>query len=183
MGLNEKALMVDALILHIDDRIKGASKKASDEIDAVPAEKLEEIFDAYILSIDGTINISQIQAQEKVLKSEKKIVTKSTTPTYKQTQDLLESSSSIIDLAEKRGMSKGTIIKHLSVLKEQNPDINLDKFMPDEKTIELIKNALIKIKERNNQDDFSEDGRPRLKPIFEALDSKVDYDDIRIVLF
>jgi len=183
MGLNDKALTVDALILHIDDRIKAASKKASDEISAVPAEHLEEIFNAYILSIDGTIDSSKIQAQEKVLKSEKKIVSTNATPTYKQTEDLLESSSSIVELATKRGVSKGTIIKHLSVIKEQNPDVNLDKFMPDTKTLELIKNAVVKIKERNNQDDFSEDGRPRLKPIFEALDAKVDYDDIRIALF
>ena len=183
MGLNDKALTVDALILHIDDRIKAASKKASDEISAVPAEKLEEIFNAYILSIDGTIDSSKIQAQEKVLKSEKKIVSTNATPTYKQTEDLLENSSSIMELATKRGVSKGTIIKHLSVLKEQKPDINLDKFLPDAKTLELIKNAVTKIKERNNKDDFSEDGRPRLKPIFEALDAKVDYDDIRIALF
>ena len=54
--------------------------------------------------------------------------------------------------------------------------------MPDPKTLELIKIAVVKIKERNNQDDFSEDGKPRLKPIFEALDSKVEYDDIRIAL-
>ena len=79
-------------------------------------------------------------------------------------------------------MSKGTIIKHLSVLKEENSDINLEKFMPDSKTLELVKDALVKIKERNNPDDFSEDGKPRLKPIFVELDSKVEYDDIRIAL-
>ena len=183
MGLNDKALTVDPLILHIDDRIKAASQKASDEISAVSSQNLEEIFDSYILSIDGITDITQIQEQEKVLKSEKKTVTNNATPTYIQTKELIESSNSIIELATKRGMSKGTIIKHLSVLKEQNPDINLDKFMPDSKTLELIKNAVIKIKERNNQDDFSEDGKPRLKPIFEALDSKVEYDDIRIALF
>jgi len=50
MGLNDKALTVDPLILHIDNRIKVASKKASDEISAVSAENLQEIFKAYILS-------------------------------------------------------------------------------------------------------------------------------------
>jgi hypothetical protein len=40
----------------------------------------------------------------------------------------------------------------------------------------------VKIKERNNPDDFSESGEPRLKPIFEELDSKVSYDDIRLAL-
>ncbi len=182
MGLNDLALSVDPLILHIDDRIKAASVKASNEISALSSENLEEIFEAYVLSVDGITDVTQIQAQEKVLKSEKKIVRNSVTPTHIQTKELLESSSSIVELAEKRGMSRGTIIKHLSILKEENPDINLDKFTSDAKTLELVKGALVTIKERNNADDFSEDGRPRLKPIFELLDSKVEYDDIRIAL-
>jgi len=182
MGLNDKALTVDPLILHIDDRIKAASAKASDEISTLSPENLKEIFNAYILSIDGILDVAQIEEQEKVLKSEKKVISKNPTPTHIQTKELIESSNSIDELATKRGMSKGTIIKHLSVLKEENSDIDLNKFMPDSKTLELVKAALVKIKERNNQDDFSEDGKPRLKPIFEALDSKVEYDDIRIAL-
>ena len=39
-----------------------------------------------------------------------------------------------------------------------------------------------KIKDRNNKDDFSEDGQIRLKPIFEALDSKLQYDAIKIAI-
>lgn len=182
MGLNDKALTVDPLILHIDDRIKAASIKANDEISALSPKDLQKIFDAYILSIDGITDMTQIQEQEKVLKSEKTILSKNTTPTYIQTKELIESSSNIEELSLKRGMSKGTIIKHLSVLKEQTPDIDLNKFMPDLETIKLIKNAVMKIKERNNQDDFSEDGKPRLKPIFEELDSKIHYDDIRVAL-
>ncbi|NOQ32098.1 MAG: AAA family ATPase [Helicobacteraceae bacterium] len=182
MGLNDKALSVDPLILHIDDRIKGASQKASDEISALSNENLQKIFDAYILSIDGILDVAQIQEQEKVLKSEKKVVSNNPTPTHLQTKELIESSNSIDELATKRGMSKGTIINHLGVLKEKNPDIDLDKFMPDTHTIELVKAALVKIKEKNNPDDFSENNEPRLKPIFEALGSKVEYDDIRIAL-
>jgi len=182
MGLNDKALTVDPLILHIDDRIKAASQKASDEISELSPENLQEIFESYILSIDGILDVAQIEEQEKVLKSEKKVVSNNPTPTHIQTKELMESSNSIDELAAKRDMSKGTIIKHLSVLKEENPDINLDKFMPDTKTLELIEATIRKIKERNNKDDFSEDGNPRLKPIFEALDSKINYDDIRVAL-
>ena len=182
MGLNDTALTVDPLILHIDDRIKAASKKASDEISALSPENLEQIFESYILSIDGITDTSKIKEQEAVLKSEKKIVANSVTPTHIQTKELIEASSSIVELATNRGMSKGTIINHLRILKEEDPDINLDKFMPDANTLILVKDALVKIKARNNEDDFSEDGKPRLKPIFEALDSKVAYDDIRIAL-
>ncbi len=183
MGLNDKALSVDPLILHIDDRIKAASLRASDEISTISPKDLEDIFSAYILSIGGTTDKDQIQKEEKVLKSEKKVVSKNPTPTHIQTLELIDSSNSIDDLALKRGMSKGTIIKHLSLLKEQNPDINIDKFLPDANTLKLVKDALTTIKKRANPDDFSDDGKARLKPIFELLDSKLSYDDIRIALF
>ncbi|RUM65135.1 MAG: helicase [Sulfurimonas sp.] len=182
MGLNNKALLVDPLILHIDDRIKAASKKASDEISAISAKKLQEIFEAYILSIDGLTDTDEIQKQELILKSEKKLVKRSSSPTHIQTKELIESSASVEELAKSRGMSKSTIINHLRILKEEDGELNLAKFLPDASTLSRIKEALVKIKERNTPDDFSEDGKTRLKPIYELLDGEVSYDDIRITL-
>ena len=182
MGLNDAALTVDPLILHIDDRIKSASKKASDEILAIAPENLQEIFESYVLSIDGITDINKIKEQETILKSEKKVIAKSTAPTHIQTKELIESSVSISELATNRGMSQGTIINHLRILKEKDADLNLDKFMPDINILTLVKDAVTSIKTKDNKDDFSEDGQIRLKPIFEALDSEVSYDNIRISL-
>lgn len=182
MGLNDKALSVDPLILHIDDRIKAASQKASDEISALDSANLEEIFNCYIMSIGGTTDISKIEEQERVLKSEKKVIANSATPTHIQTKELIETSNSIEELAFNRGMSKGTILKHLSVLKEQYPDLDLDKFMPDSNILTLVKDAQENIIKRANKDDFNENGKPRLKVIFEALDGNVSYDDINVAL-
>ena len=182
MGLNDTALSVDPLILHIDDRIKAASKKASDEISAISTENLQNLFIAYIQSIDGITDRTQIEMQEEILRSEKKIVTRSLVATHLQTKEMIQASNSILELAKNRGMSKGTIIKHLTILKELDPNIDLDEFMPEEKTLLLVKETVIKLKEQNTKEDFSEDGQLRLKPIFEALNGKVEYDDIRITL-
>ncbi|MEA2073511.1 MAG: AAA family ATPase [Campylobacterota bacterium] len=182
MGFNDLALAVDPLILHIDDRIKGASQKATDEISALSSQNLEEIFKAYIQSVEGITDISKIAAQEAILKSEKKIVANSVTPTHIQTKELLESSVSIEELATARGMSKGTIMNHLKILKEIDPKIDLEKFMPNAEICTLVNAAVEKIKIRNTPDDFSENGQIRLKPIFVELDSKVEYDDIKMAL-
>ena len=182
MGLNDKALSVDPLILHIDDRIKAASQKASDEISTLDPTNLEELFNCYIMSIGGTTDISKIEEQERVLKSEKKVIANSATPTHIQTKELIETSNSIEELALNRGMSKGTILKHLSVLKEQYPDLDLDKFMPDSNILTLVKDAQENIIKKANKDDFNENGKPRLKVIFEALDGNVSYDDINVAL-
>ena len=182
MGLNDLALKVDPLILHIDDRIKAASKKASDEISEMLDENLEKIFETYILSIGGITDIDKIKKQEAVLKSEKKIVTKSSTPTHIQTKELIETSSTILELATNRGMSQSTILNHLRILKDEDSSINLDKFMPDDNTLTCVKDALETIIKNDNKDDFSEDGKPRLKPLFDALDAKIKYDDIKVAL-
>ena len=183
MGLNDTALTVDPLILHIDDRIKTASKKASDEIFAISTENLQNLFTAYIQSIDGVTDTAQIEIQEEILKSDKKILTRSLVATHLQTKEMIQASNSIEELAKNRGMSNGTIIKHLGMLKELDPSIDLDKFTPDENTLLLVENAVKKIKEQNSKEDFTEDGQLRLKPIFEALDGKVEYDNIRVALW
>ena len=54
--------------------------------------------------------------------------------------------------------------------------------MPNENTLSSVKDALKQIMSRGNEDDFSENGKPRLKPIYEVLDSKVEYYDIRVSL-
>ncbi len=182
MGLNETALSVDPLILHIDERIKQASVKASDEIAKISNENLENLFSSYVQSLGGITDKLEIEAEEKNLKSKKIFVGKDTTPTYIKTKDLIEESATILELAANRGMSKGTVMGHLSILKEQDPELNLDKYKPDKETLSLIQSAIVKVKEKNNKDDFSQNGQMRLKPIFEALDAKIEYDEIRIAL-
>lgn len=182
MGLNDTALSVDPLILHIDERIKQASLKASDEIAKISNENLESLFLSYIQSLGGITDKLEIEKEGKRLKSEKIFVSKDATPTYVKTKNLIEKSATILELATNRGMSKGTVVGHLTVLKEQEPDLNLDKYKPDEEILALIQTAVEKIKENNNKDDFSQNTQIRLKPIFEALDAKIEYDEIRIAL-
>ena len=48
--------------------------------------------------------------------------------------------------------------------------------------MELIDTAVNKLKEENNKDNFSANGDLRLKPIFEEVDKKISYDDIKVAL-
>ena len=68
------------------------------------------------------------------------------------------------------------------ILKEQEPNLDVSKYLPDEKIIGLVREAVEKIKAQNNKENFSENGQIKLKSIFEALDAKVEYDDIHIAL-
>ena len=182
MGINDMALKVDPLILHIDDRIKMASKRASTKIDALSKDELENIFSKYIESLGGIINSVQIEEEKENLKAAKVSFSSYVTPTHIKTKHLIDKSESILELAKNRGMSKGTIVTHLSKLLEEDSSLDLEKFRPSTESFEPIKDAVLKLKEKNNKEDFSDDGKLRLKPVFNALGGEVQYDDIRIAL-
>jgi len=182
MGLNDTALSVDPLILHIDSRIKAASQKASDEISQISLENLEEIFLAYILSIGGISDKEEILKEQESLKVKKKFLAKDTTPTHIKTKELIEKSATIEELAQLRGVSKGTVLNHLAILKKDDSTLDLDKFNPDEKIVKTVKDAIKKLKERDDKEDFAESGSLKLKPIFELLGGEVEYDTIRFIL-
>jgi len=104
-------------------------------------------------------------------------------PNNIKTKHLLERAESIEDLAEKRGLTIGTILNHLAILKKDDSSLDLDKFKPQQELMEKISEKVAEIKANKKNDDFSEHGQIRLKPIFEALDGKVSYDEIKLALF
>jgi len=182
MGLNDTALTVDPLILHIDPRIKSASLKAKEEISKYSEEELKEIQLSHIKKLGGTVDKELIKKEESKLKEKKVFEPKDSTPTHIKIKNLIESSSSIEELAKNREMSISTIIKHLSILKEEDSTLNLEKFLTDNQTLKSIKEIVKELKDKNNEEDFTDKGELKLKPIFDALDGKISYDDIRMAL-
>ncbi len=182
MGLNEMALTVDPLILRIDEPIKKASQKASDEIATYSEEELEKKHINYIKSLGGLTNFLQIEEEKKLLRLGKTSKMKNDTPTHMKTKALIESCDTIKQIAKARGVTEGTIINHLSTLKKEEPDIDLSKFKPKGEFVKTIEDIAVQLKKEKNEENFADDGRLRLKPVFEALDGEVSYDKIRKVM-
>jgi len=180
MGFNDTALSVDPLILSIDDRIKQASQKAKDNISTYSNSQLEALFISHINRLGGLTNIKEIEVQEKALKEKPKFDPK--TATHIKTKDMISTSSTLEELAKNRGVSFGTIMNHLQILIKDDSKIDIDKYKPSDKTMELINTTVQKLKLENNKDDFSESGELRLRSIFEALDKQISYDDIKVAL-
>ena len=180
MGFNDNALSVDSLILSIDPRIKQASKKALEKIESLEENQLNAIQLSYIQKLGGTIDEKEINKEKEILSKEPKIEAK--IPNHIKTKNQIENSVTLQDLAKNAGFSLSTIINHLSLLKTEETNFDISKYMPNLATINLIKKAVKEIKEVNNEEDFSEDGKIKLKPIYIKLDEKISYDDIKIVL-
>ncbi|MGB3750431.1 MAG: AAA family ATPase [Arcobacteraceae bacterium] len=181
IGFNDKALMVDPLILSIDDRIKKASLKSIDKISAFSSEELEKLFVSHIKSLGGSTNTNEIQKEKQKLK-EKPKVSRDIADIHLKTKELIQSCDTIEKLILKRELGFDTIIKHLGILKEVENDLDLSKYLPKADTIKIINQAIEKIKTENNKEHFSEDGKIKLKPIFDTVDAQVSYDDIKLVI-
>jgi energy-coupling factor transporter ATP-binding protein EcfA2 len=182
MGLNPMALRVDPLILHIDERIKMASKKASDSIEALTKESLENLFESHISQLGGIISKEKIDEEIQNIKEGKPSHSTYVTPTYMKTKHLIEKSDTLVKLAINRGLGKSTIVQHLERIKEETPEIDINKYKPKDEIFERVDDAVLKLRTKNIKENFSEDGKLRLKPVFEALDGDVSYDDLRVCM-
>ena len=182
MGLNPMALRVDPLILHVDDRIKMASQKASDALESLSKERLESIFESHVSTLGGIVSKEKIEEEIQNIKEGKPSHSAYVTPTHVKTKNLIEKSDALMKLATNRGLSKGTIVQHLALIKAENPEIDLDKYKPKEELFERVDEVVLKLKTKNLKENFSDDGKLRLKSVFEALDGEVSYDDIRVCM-
>jgi ATP-dependent exoDNAse (exonuclease V) alpha subunit len=181
MGINEMALRVEPLTLRIDEPIKKASFKASEEIEGYSEKELELSHSNYIKSLGGLLSFVQIEKEKKLIRAGKTSVN-SDVPPHLKTKALLKSCDSIKQIAQSRGVTEGTIINHLSTLKKEDSKIDLSKFKPKGRVVNSIKKMISKLKKEQKEENFSEDGKLRLKPIFDALNREVSYDKIRYVL-
>ncbi|WP_309499636.1 helix-turn-helix domain-containing protein [Sulfurovum sp.] len=182
MGLNPMALRVDPLILHIDERIKLASRKASDAIEALSQESLGSLFESHVSSLGGEVSKEKIEEEIQNIKEGKPSHSAYVTPAHIKTKHLIEKSDTLIKLALSRGLSKSTIVNHLTLIKEEDPEIDLEKYKPDDALFTRVDDAVLKLRTKKLKENFAEDGALRLKPVFEALGAEVSYDELRVCM-
>jgi len=182
MGLNTMALRVDPLILHVDERIKQASHKAEKAIELLSKESLDNTFNSHISRLGGIVSKEKIDEEIKNIKEGKPSHSAYVTPTHKKTKHLIEKSDTLIKLAQNRGLSKGTIVQHLYKIKEEEPNIDINKYKPTSEAFERVDTAVLKLKTKKFKDDFTDTGKLKLKPIFDALNGEVSYDEIKVCM-
>ena len=182
IGLNEMALRVEPLTLRIDEPIKKASQKAQIEIESYSEEELEKAHTNYMKQIGGLTNFLQIEAEKKLMRAGKSSKTGSDMPTHLKTKMLMESCSTLKEIAKSRSVTESTIMNHLRTLKKEDESLDISRFKPKSLDTESIDKVIAELTRENKTENFSDEGELRLKPIFEALNGNVSYDDIRATL-
>ncbi|OTG99447.1 AAA family ATPase [Acinetobacter sp. ANC 4973] len=177
LGINQQALELDSLAIKADRRFQELSAEAETHfelIDLIPQHK------AFIRHCGGTLNETEIQRNEKkIAKSSGK--TNYATATLDETRALFEGGYEIQDIAVERGLTPATIINHLAKLhKEQGLDISVAH--PGDEVVEQVRKIYKRLMKRQSAENFSEEGAIKLRPIVEATNPRMGYDQVRLAL-
>lgn len=196
LGMNEMSLQLDPLARGADKRFLALSDEADANYAMLNEESLTQAHDKFILKSGGTLNQSVIDAyaalqkkrreqqQAKIDKKQKRRnqVADKSQSTLLATKTLLEESLSIAEISQARQLSQSTIMRHIAELKLQDPSLACDHLRPDDEVMTAVGTAYIAIKVANNPNDFNDDGSVKLRPIFEHLKQRIDYNTIRLAL-
>ncbi|WP_227430850.1 helix-turn-helix domain-containing protein [Psychrobacter sp. I-STPA6b] len=196
LGMNELSLQLDPLARGADRRFLELSDEAESAYALLDENSLSNTQNNFILKSGGTLSQSAIDAYESMRKKrqeklkrqhEKKEqlsnqVSDQSSSTLLETRLLLEESLSIAEIAQARGLAQSTIMRHLSRLKKQHPELACEHLRPSDEVMTKVGNAYVAIKVANDPNDFNDDGSIKLKPIFEHLRETIDYNTIRLAL-
>lgn len=195
LGLNDISMRLDPLARGADKRFMALSDEIEDKYVQIDEEQLQTAHKDFILQKGGTTNQRVIDAYAANREKRKAMQNQSQqqsqhlqsqgandVATLEKTKILLEESLSIAEIAEHRGLAQATIMGHMGKLKKQYPDLACDHLRPDDAIMSAVGEAYVAIKVANDPNDFTEEGIVKLKPLFEYLDEKIDYNTIRLAL-
>lgn len=166
IGLNQTALEVDPLAHKADIRFQEISENIDHDF---TLQELDAIAPLFIKKCGGLSNPLEIKKNQQKIKEKKagKISTYATTLIHLKTKKPLE------EIAELRGLSRGTIAGHLIKICKDFPDEDLSFYRPSEDIMQQVKKVY--------------DQQPKgvaisLNAIFKGLNSQVSYDDIKLAI-
>jgi hypothetical protein len=177
-GINRISMELDPLAVKADNRFQELSEESEDWLNHIPKDELNIAFLDFISRSNGTNDEETIQAN---LKREKKYHTKEKKEsTYQKTLKLIGEGKTLEEIAFERELSLGTIVGHLERIAEEEKEIDLSKFKPDDKTVAKVEKIIQKLKDQNQEEFYDKDGRVKLGFIFKAMNGQMDYETIRL---
>ncbi|MFT4020497.1 MAG: AAA family ATPase [Acinetobacter sp.] len=177
LGFNEQALQLDRLAVKADARFQELSQEAEDHFVNID---LTEQHKSFIRHCGGTLNETEIARNEKKL-ARTGSKANYATATLEETKQLFESGYEIQDIAQERALTPATIINHLARLhKEQGLDISVAH--PGDDIVEQVRKIFKRLQKTKRPENFNDDGTIKLRPIVEATQPKMGYDQVRLAL-
>lgn len=156
-GFNNEALMVSEEVREADDLFRKKSIQASDALKKYEKEELEGMHNKRLMEVGGSIEeVDEISEEVKVL-------------SHLVTKEMLDKGMTLEEIATFRDIGVDTLITHIEKLVDQGEAVTLDKVLPKKTLLQKISKA------------FDELDTTKLTPIFDYLDGKVSYNEIKLV--
>ncbi|MFQ5627265.1 MAG: AAA family ATPase, partial [bacterium] len=174
-GFNPIALQVDALADKADKRFLELSTEA--ESNMPDSKEMEKRAIDFLRECGGLTDPNAITRGRK--KSRDKKRKKST---YLISKEYIDKGLSIQEIAKERGLSEGTIISHIIKMKDKFPETDLTRFRPDDALMAKVRRAHEALLQENNPDNFQRDGSLTLRSLFDALNGKVGYNELKLCI-
>lgn len=164
-GMNPNALSVDPRVIARDKRFKEESEAAEDAFSEMEESEVIKMHKNFVTAQGGKWPSGEIKRE----KPEARIAKEST---YEITKKLLLEGKTVAEITKERNLASNTILSHVEDLLqgEQLSWGDIEHILPsDWENIGKEINAAIKVV-----------GNEKLKPIFEHLNEKYDYETIRL---
>lgn len=171
-GFNDTALQVDALAFKADRRFHELSSQIEQQFSQ---EQLKEEASQFIKSCGGITDELEIEKRKNKLKEGKKLsyskIEKDST--YAISRNYFKQQMPLKQIAKERGLTKETIANHLIKIKKDYPEMNLSIYKPKKSIIDQVDGARVQL---------GADKAKSLKNIYDKLEGKVSYFNIRLAL-
>ncbi len=191
LGCNGTALQVDPLVRKADVRFQELAAEAAADSQARTEAQHDTAWEKRVKRMGGTLDPKLIAQYEAKLQAE--VPTKKsksgrpksgpksdTVSTYMLTKRLVEEEKSLLEMMKARGVTEGTILKHLRHLVESDPSLAIDYLRPDPKTYgEIIMGyALCPLSAEAAKDPTK---LLPMRAVYEVLKEKYNYRQIALV--
>jgi hypothetical protein len=160
VGINQRACEVHPLVLNRDQHFRERSEDAEDGFLQMDEGALRTLHHDFIRAQGGSIEKKTIEVKE-IKKS-----------THEETLAHLRDGKTLTEIASLRKLKPTTIIDHLETLRE-NKLVTLEHF--DNLVTPAFRKKMPKIHKA-----FMLVSTTKLTPVYEALDKKYSYDDLRL---
>lgn len=187
LGLNESWLNAHPLVARGDEYFWNQSEILCEDYKSRDEHLFTELHKRFVELIGGVYTIEYIEKDKPILsdyttkKSKKNPTDKGSRgvakwDTLKATLALINQWKSLEEITKERGLTPSTILSHIFNIHILHSNISLTQFKPEQSLLDLVKSAITKAIKNGDTD---EHGHAKTKSVFEILNGKVSYEDIK----